>query len=181
MADIRLADAADLPAILDISNHYALTSPANFAVEPEPLDAWRDSWERTHATHPWLVAADGDMILGFAKAGPWKGRCAYDHAVETSVYLHHEHLGRGLGRRLYDRLFTIVEQQGYRVAIGGITLPNPASVALHEAMGMRCAATFERIGWKFGGWHDVGYWQRDLGEVGAPPGPIRTVQEVMAT
>jgi phosphinothricin acetyltransferase len=177
MADIRLADAADLPAILDISNHYALTSPANFAVEPEPLDAWRDSWTRTHETHPWLVAVADGTVLGFAKASPWKGRCAYDHAAETSVYLHPEHLGHGLGRRLYETLFAMIEQQGYRIAIGGITLPNPASVALHEAMGMRRAALFERIGWKFGRWHDVGYWQRELGEVGAP-GVIRAVAEV---
>lgn len=182
---IRCALPDDLPAILGLSNHYAATTAANFAVEPESINDWQRSFEQTHETHPWLVAVDRDGdggssgLLGFAKASPWKGRCAYEFAAEVTVYVAPEQHGRGIGRALYERLFEILRAQGYRTLLGGITLPNDASVRLHEAMGMHRAALFEQIGWKFGMWHDVGYWLINLaGDSPPPDGGIRRVGEV---
>jgi phosphinothricin acetyltransferase len=175
--DIRLARFDDLPAILAISNRAAEHTPANFAVEPETLESWQESWRSTHATHPWFVATDaGGAVLGFAKASPWKGRCAYHWAVEASVYVHEDHQRRGVGTALYGALIPTLAAQGYHVALGGITVPNPASVRLHESFGFHRVALLERVGWKFGRWHDVGYWELFLRQ--GAPGPIRPVAEI---
>jgi phosphinothricin acetyltransferase len=128
---------------------------------------------------PWVVAADDDgALVGFAKASPWKGRCAYDWTAETTVYVHPDHHGRGLGRELYRRLVSILEAQGYQTLLGGITVPNPASVRLHESLGFRRVALLEQVGWKFGRWHDVGYWELRLQGDETPPTAIKPVGDV---
>ncbi len=161
--EIRLASANDLPGILTISNRAVLHTAANFAIEPETPDAWRADYHQTHEMFPWFVATDETgEVLGFAKASPWKGRCAYAWTAETTVYVHNEHHGRGLGTRLYTRLVATLRAQGYRTLLGGITQPNPASVRLHESLGFRRVALLEQVGWKFNRWHDVGYWQLQL-------------------
>lgn len=181
MVAVRLAREADLPFILRISNRAAAETTANFAVEPESLEAWRSDFAATRAFFPWFVAPDDrDEVVGFAKAGPWKGRCAYAFSVEVAVYVLPEHHRRGIGRALYARLLETVEAQGYRSAIGGIAQPNEPSVKLHESFGMRRVALFERIGWKFDRWHDVGYWQVEFHPREPPPERIRPVSEIVA-
>lgn len=199
---IRLATEADIAPLLAISNWAAVNTPANFAIEPEPLDDWLESWRATHERHPWLVAVedeascDGSVaddprpggpqtpgppsirppsaIIGFAKASPHRGRCAYAYTAETSVYVHPEHHGRGVGRALYERLLPILKAQGYVTILAGITLPNSASQRLHESFGFRRIGVFQRVGWKFDQWHDVSYWQLDLQSDGPPmPPPTR--------
>ncbi len=167
---IRLATANDLPGMLAISNWAALHTAANFAVEPETPDAWRADYDRTHEMFPWLVATgETGVVLAFARASPWKGRCAYAWTAETTVYVHPEHHGRGLGTTLYTTLVETLRAQGYRTLLGGITQPNPASVKLHESLGFRRVALLEQVGWKFDRWHDVGYWQLQLaGDTGTP-------------
>ena len=108
---------------------------------------------------PWLVAEDSEGITGYAYAGPWNSRCAYRHSVEVSVYLRVDATGSGIGTALYRALFDRLEAAGTHVVIAGIALPNEASVALHERFGMRQVAHFEEVGFKFGSWIDVGYWQ----------------------
>ena len=108
---------------------------------------------------PWLVALDADQCLGYAYATRWKERFAYRFSVESTVYLAPAASGRGLGSALYRALFDELKALGVHAVVGGITLPNPASVALHEKMGMRKVAHFAEIGFKFGEWVDVGYWQ----------------------
>lgn len=174
-AIVRLARRDDVPAVLDIANHYALNTTANFAVEPETLDDWRGAFDGSSDRYPWIVAEVDGAVVGFAKATPWKGRCAYAHSAEVTVYLRPGCAGRGLGKALYRRLFAIMEAQGFRSALGGITLPNDASVALHESMGMKRVALFERIGFKFDAWRDVGYWQINWGD--GAPSALRTVAE----
>ncbi|MCA9291907.1 MAG: N-acetyltransferase [Phycisphaerales bacterium] len=178
MHHVRLAVADDLPTILEISNWAALHTAANFAIEPESFDSWSRSFLDTSERYPWLVADTGGAVIGFAKASPWKGRCAYHWAAETTVYVQPDAHGRGIGRALYVRLIDLLDRQGYRTLLGGITLPNVASVALHESCGFRHVATFERVGWKFDRWHDVGYWERLLGASDETPRAIRPVREV---
>jgi L-amino acid N-acyltransferase YncA len=181
MADIRLATFEDLPGILAISNWAAEHTPANFAVEPETLESWQQEWRETHEMYAWLVAAgEGGAIIGFAKAAPWKGRCAYNWSAETTVYIHPDHHGRGLGTALYGKLIRILTAQGYRTLLGGITVPNPASVRLHESLGFRRVALLEQVGWKFDRWHDVGYWELRLQEGDGAPEAIRPVSGVRA-
>lgn len=111
---------------------------------------------------PYLVAAPDDRIVGYAYASRWHDRSAYRYSVETSIYVDRDHLGHGHGIRLYSTLLDRLKEQGLHSAIGGIALPNAASVALHEALGFRKVAHYEQVGFKQGRWHDVGYWQRLL-------------------
>lgn len=181
---IRLATEADIAPLLAISNWAAMHTPANFAIEPEPLDDWLRSWCDTHERFPWLVACDDEgRVIGFAKAGAHKGRCAYAYTAEVSVYVHPEHHGRRIGHALYARLLAILTAQGFVTLLAGITTPNPASQRLHESFGFQRVATYQRVGWKFGRWHDVGYWQLMLrdGSPAAPPQAIRSVAQAMAS
>ncbi len=179
MTRIRLAGKEDLPEILAISNWAARHTAANFAVEPERLEDWRKEWLTNRREYPWLVAVDGGgEVVGFAKASPWKGRCAYNWTAEVTVYVRSEHHRQGHARALYGRLIEVLKAQGYRTLLGGITQPNEASVRLHESFGMKRVAMFETIGWKFEKWHDVGYWQLILQDGDAPPQRVCPVSEV---
>lgn len=190
MVHIRQTMLADIPAILDIANWYAANTPANFAVIPEPLSMWEQAWREQHARHAWFVAQadenDGDQprpgIVGFAKASPFRLRCAYNWTIETTVYLRAGWHGRGIGRHLYERVLSVSRRQGYRKAIGGITLPNPASVSLHEHFGFRHVGTMFRVGWKFGQWHDVGFWELEFdgGDSLEPVDSIALVADCLA-
>ena len=178
MTEIRLADFDDLSAILAISNWAATNTAANFAIEPETLESWQAEWCETHALYPYLVAVDHhNTIVGFAKASPWKGRCAYAFSAEVTVFVHPDHHGQGIGKALYGRLIPTLKAQGYQSLLAGITQPNEASVRLHESFGFHRVALFERVGWKFDQWHDVGYWELLLQEETARPSPIIAVRE----
>lgn len=179
---IRLATRDDIPAILAISNWAAVNTSANFAIEPELLESWRKSYDETHRMFPWLVAMDDtNAALGFAKASPHRGRCAYAWTAEVSVYIHPHQHGKGIGTALYEQLMPILRGQGYVTLIAGITTPNPASEKLHAAFGFTRIGAFERVGWKFNQWHDVSYWQAMLSSDSAPPLKIKPVADVRAT
>jgi L-amino acid N-acyltransferase YncA len=120
------------------------------------------------------VACDDDgRVIGYAYATRHRERAGYRWSVDVSVYVDAAHHGRGVGRRLYEELFALLRRQRFVNAYAGIALPNPASVALHEAIGMRRVALYERVGWKFGAWHDVAWYGIRLAEPeGQPPEPI---------
>jgi len=98
-------------------------------------------------------------VQGFCYASTWKGRFAYGYSVESSIYLRPASTDTGIGTRLYDNLLRDLRHRGLHAVIGGIALPNERSVSFHEKMGLRKAAHFEQVGWKFNRWIDVGYWQ----------------------
>ena len=158
---IRSAAEADADAIADIYNYYVTDTIVTFEEEPVSDD---EIARRIHyvqsAGLPWLVAEENGEILGYAYATPWKERIGYRFSVETTVYLSKDCTGRGIGSQLYAELFRLLEQAGVRCVVGGVALPNDASVALHEKFGMSKVAEFERIGVKFDQWINVGYWQR---------------------
>ncbi|BFM48792.1 arsinothricin resistance N-acetyltransferase ArsN1 family B [Marinomonas sp. THO17] len=157
---IREVTANDVEAILAIYNHYISHTIVSF--EEEVISA-KDLLQRVEAVHatglPWLVFEAEGKILGYAYASQWKARSAYRFVVEASVYLHPEQGGKGLGTILYEALFERLKKQNLQAVIGCITLPNPASVALHEKFGMEKVGHFAKVGRKFDAWHDVGYWQ----------------------
>jgi phosphinothricin acetyltransferase len=111
---------------------------------------------------PYIVAESDGEIVGYAYASKWKGRCAYKFSAEVTVYLSPDATTQGHGTRLYEVLFAELRQRSYHIAIAGIALPNPVSVALHERFGMEKVAHFNEVGFKFGHWVDVGYWQVKL-------------------
>jgi L-amino acid N-acyltransferase YncA len=131
--------------------------------------------ERITLTHPWLVAQDGGEIIGFAYGTEHRARPAYRWAADVTVYVKGDRHRQGIGRALYEALLRLLAEQGLHVACAGITLPNRASVGVHEALGFEPVGVYRRIGYKLGGWHDVGWWQRELLPVGAAaparPGP----------
>lgn len=159
---LRDAEAGDAARLAEIYDHYVRETVVTFEEEPVGADGMASRVQEIAARWPWLVIERDGRLTGYAYAAPWKSRSAYRHSVECTVYLAPEAVGRGDGRRLYDALLPQLAARGAHVAIGGIALPNAASVALHEACGFRKVAHFSEVGWKFGRWVDVGYWERRL-------------------
>jgi phosphinothricin acetyltransferase len=159
---IRMATAADAAAALAIYAPVVRTSAITFEYDVPSVDEIATRVQTVTARFPWLVfARDGDVV-GYAYATTWRARAAYQWAVETTVYVRDDGHRQGVGRSLYRSLLACLRLQGFRLAIGGITLPNAASVALHEAMGFRPAGVHRRCGYKLGAWHDVGFWDLAL-------------------
>lgn len=178
------ARRSDLPRILEISNWAAAHTTANFATEPEPLEKWQSTYEATHLMYPWLVAVGEDRhepARAWAKAGPHHLRGAYAWSAEVSVYVAPEFHGQGLGKRLYRELIPILKAQGYATLLAGITSPNPASERLHASVGFTRCSTYHRVGYKWGQWLDVGYWELHLRTGDEPPAPIKPVAAVYGT
>jgi phosphinothricin acetyltransferase len=167
---LRVARPDDAAAIAGIYAPFVTGSAVSFETEPPGEAAMRIRIEAGGDLYPWLVGEDEDgTVLGYAYAARFRERPAYRFAVETSVYLRGGAAGRGLGRRLYEPLLAILEEQGFTQAIAAITLPNAASVRLHERLGFERAGTYRQVGWKLGAWHDVGLWQKALAPAGTPP------------
>ena len=163
MQTIRSAIAQDAAVIADIYNYYILNSTATFEEQEVDQHGIGLRLEETASSDlPYLVVELDDQVKGYAYASKWKGRCAYRYTVETTVYLAADACGGGLGSLLYHALFDQLRALSYHAAIAGISLPNDASVAMHEKFGMHKVAHFEEVGFKFGNWVDVGYWQLKL-------------------
>lgn len=160
---IRPATPSDADAIARIYNHYVLDTIVTFEEQPVSVQEMAERIsEVAAAALPWLVAEEAGQVIGYAYASKWKGRCAYRYSVESTVYLEPNAAGKGHGTRLYEQLFALLRARGVHVVIGGIALPNAASIALHEKLGMRQAGLFSEVGFKFEKWIDVGYWQITL-------------------
>lgn len=156
---IRDATPADAAAIAAIYTHYVETTV--ISMENAPVDAAemaRRVADVQAADLPWLVIVEDGELLAYAYASKWRARPGYRHAVESSVYVAAGRRGRGLGLALYRALLARLHGR-FHCVIGGIALPNAASVALHERLGFRQVACFSEVGHKFGQWVDVGYWQ----------------------
>jgi phosphinothricin acetyltransferase len=167
---IRAATPEDAAAIATIYAPYVEGSAVSFEVEPPGAEMVAARMAEGAALYPWLVAESADGgIAGYAYACAFRARPAYRFAVETTIYLSDEAQGRGLGRRLYAMLLEILRAQGFTQAIAAISLPNDASVHLHERLGFGHAGTYRQVGWKLGRWWDVGLWQCPLAPAGDPP------------
>jgi phosphinothricin acetyltransferase len=157
---IRACTAADAAAITEIYNHYIRETVVTFEETPVTAAEMAKRIEDVSARFPWLVWEDGGAVVGYAYAAAWKSRSAYRFSVETTIYLAAGHHGRGIGLSLYGALLAELRAaRGFHSAVGGIALPNPASIALHEKLGFRKIAHFVEVGRKFDRWVDVGYWQ----------------------
>lgn len=160
---IRAATCTDAPAIAAIYNPYISQSCISFEEVPvTPDDIAQRMQQVQQQGLPYLVACRHGQVIGYCYATPWRVRSAYRFSVEVSVYLAAHAHGQGIGTALYQTLLLQLTAAGYHLAIGGITLPNEKSVALHEKMGFVKVAHFSEVGFKQGAWRDVGYWQRKL-------------------
>ena len=157
---VRAVTAADAGAVAGIYNHYVLETVVTFEEEPVTSDEMSRRIDEVRAASlPWFVAERAGAIAGYAYASRWKARSAYRFSSEVTVYLAPEQGRRGIGSALYAELLSALRGSGLHAAIGGIALPNEASVALHERFGFKKVAHFEQTGFKFNRWIDVGYWQ----------------------
>lgn len=158
---IREASTEDAESIAEIYNHYILNSVATFEEEVIPPAEMANRIAHVQsAGFNWLVAEDSGSVVGYAYSALWKQRASYRNTAEVTVYLSSDAQSKGWGTMLYERLFRLLQEDSVHVIIGCVTLPNSASVALHEKFGMEKVAHFREVGRKFDQWLDVGYWQR---------------------
>jgi len=157
---LRPARDDDAVKIAEIYNHYVLQTVVTFETSAVSAAEMAGRMREIQARGlPWLVAEADGTVIGYAYAAPWRARHAYRFAVETTIYLEKDRGGAGVGSRLYARLIESLRQARIHCAIGGIALPNPASVALHEKLGFVKVAQFREVGFKHEQWIDTGYWQ----------------------
>lgn len=159
---IRDAIADDARGVCGIYNPYVLETTITFEEQAVTEQAMRERILETTAALPWLVSEEQGDILGYSYATRWKARPAYRYSVETTVYVKNGAVGRGLGTQLYVELIKRLRGLGMHRAMGGIALPNNASVALHQKLGFKKVAHFPEVGYKMGRWIDVAYWQLEL-------------------
>jgi phosphinothricin acetyltransferase len=175
---IRLARPEDASAVASIYGPVVETSPTTFEIEVPSEQEMRRRIDETLVRWPWLVFENGAGVSGYACATRHRERGAYQWSADVSVYIAPTQHRRGIGRALYTALLEILAMQGYCNAYAGITLPNTASVGLHEAIGFLHLGVYRGVGHKLGRWHDVGWWHfelRPLPERPEPPVLLRTV------
>src|SRR5262245_60452688 len=159
---ILLATANDLDAIRAIFNYFVANSTCTFQIEPETAEE-REEWFRERSeSHPVTVAEVEGRVIGWSALSPWKSRCAYAKSAEVSVYVHHEHHRRGVGRALLLDLIERAKAAKLHTIIGGACTEQPASLALQAALGFELVGTFRQVGRKFDRWLDVTYMQYSL-------------------
>jgi len=161
---IRAVSDRDVDSITKIYNYYITETVATFEEEPVTAEIMATRINRIKTDElPWLVAEDEmGNIVGYAYATKWRERFAYRFSAEVTVYLSVNNSGKGIGTKLYQALFTELQERSIHSVIAGITLPNSASIALHEKFAMQQVAHFKEVGFKFGQWLDTGYWQVQL-------------------
>ncbi|MBI3288213.1 MAG: N-acetyltransferase [Elusimicrobia bacterium] len=161
--DIRAARPQDAEALARVYNHYIEKTIVTFEESPVTAADMRARLAEIQGhSLPWLVAESGGALLGYAYGAKWKGRCSYRFSTESTIYLAQDAVGRGVGSSLYAALLAELRARKLHVVIGGVALPNDASIRLHEKLGFQKAAHFKEVGFKFGRWIDVGYWQLTL-------------------
>ena len=162
---VRPASEYDLGSINEIYNRYVIQAHFTFDIEPISIEARRE-WFNDHSVsgrHRVLVAVSGEAVMGFASSSRLRPKPAYETSVETSIYLAPDMVARGAGSTLYEQLFKVLEGEDVHRAYAGISLPNPASIALHERFGFKRVAHFTEQGRKFGRYWDVAWYEKPLG------------------
>lgn len=159
---VRPATVADAEAVQRIYAPVVLETAVSFEEVPPTVAEMAERITAISRTHPFLVAVKDGVVCGYVYGGPHAQRAAYRYSVGTTVYIALEMRRSGVGRALYGALLPELKRRGFHAAFAGIALPNPGSVALHEAVGFELVGIYREVGFKFGRWHDLGYWQRLL-------------------
>lgn len=156
---IRPVTTNDAQQLADIYNHYILNTVVTFDDIPFTIKAFEEKINSIYKVYPFFVFEENNKILGYSYANKWREKPAYRYTVESTVYLHTDALGRQIGSTLYAKLLSDLKHQNYHVVVGGLTLPNDASVKLHEKFGFKQVSHYKEVGLKFNKWLDVGFWQ----------------------
>ena len=166
---LRVAEPRDGAAFAAIYGPIVRDTFISFETDPPSAEAMAERVRQKLPTHPWLAAELDGRVIGYAHAGPFRDRAAYRWSVDVTPYVHEDARGEGVGRRLYEALFAILKLQGFRSAFAGVVLPNPRSIGLHEAFAFEPVGVYREVGFKHGGWRDVGWWRLGLSDDPAPP------------
>lgn len=181
---LRLATPADGPAVAALYAPYVRETSITFEYDVPSGEEFGQRIAKVLELAPWLLAVEsgrgGETLLGYAYGGTWRARVAYRWVAETAVYVAQDQHRRGIGRALYAALLDLLRLQGFCRAIGGITLPNAGSVALHEALGFQFVGTYPKCGFKQGTWWDVGFWDLELQPHPREPRETLSVAALMA-
>jgi L-amino acid N-acyltransferase YncA len=162
MIKVRPATPADAARCADIYRPFVCETWVSFELEPPDTAEMEKRIAACSATHAWLVAELDGGLVGYAYGSPHRAREAYATSCDVAVYVDPAFARKGIGRTLYDVLLPTLKAKGSHAAFAGIALPNPGSIALHEGMGFAPIGVYHEVGWKMGGWRDVGWWQRLL-------------------
>jgi L-amino acid N-acyltransferase YncA len=176
MKKLRLARAADARAVQEIYGPIVADTVISFESEVPDEREMQTRIAEISAFAPWLVCEEDGRVSGYAYASRHRPRAAYAWCVDVSVYVRDGQRRTGVGRALYSVIFDLLRLQGFYAAHAGITLPNAASVGLHESLGFRRVGVYEKVGFKRGAWHDVGWWQLPLRERTGAPAPALTIE-----
>lgn len=176
--NIRIVERADVDGILEIYVPHVTEGTASFEMEPpSPAKMWdRIRFYLNHA--PWLVMEINGSIAGYAYASEHRARAAYSWSIEVSVYIQPQYHRQGIGRRLYACLIEMIEAQGFKTILAGITMPNDPSEHIHRAMGFKLIGTYHKVGYKHNQWRDTRWYELDLNPENLPPHPIKTMKEM---
>lgn len=177
---IRFVQPTDAADIVAIYGPYCESTIVSFEVVSPTIEQMADRIREISDTYPWLVAEIDGRIASYVYANRHRERAAYQWAVDVAVYVSPDFQRHGVGRALYTTLFSILREQGYFKAIAGVSLPNVASVGLHERMGFRPAAVYHGVGYKCGRWIDVGWWELELQAERANPAEPRPIGAIRA-
>lgn len=179
---VRLATKTDISAVQSIYAVFVEKTAATFEIVPPSVLEMETRFEGISRRFPWLVSQTPDgSITGFAYASAHSDRGAYEWSANTSIYINGQWHGQGVGRALYSSLIRLLKLQGFYNAFAGITLPNHASVALHQSLGYRHIGTFSRIGFKLGAWHPVSWWHLELHPLDLTPVQPRLPSELIGS
>ena len=180
-ATIRVATEDDAAGVAAIYGPYVRDTAISFEVDPPPAAEMRQRIARTLQQYPWLVCASGDDLVGYSYGSQFRVRAAYQWSTEVTVYVAPQAHRHGVGRALYTSLIRILALQRYYRAYAGITLPNPASIGLHELLGFTRVALYHAVGFKLGAWHDVGSWELSLQPASLPSAPPLSFDSVRSS
>jgi L-amino acid N-acyltransferase YncA len=156
---IRTVTIQDAQQLVNIYNYYVINSIVTLDLVPFSILDFEDKIKTISNNFPFIVYEENNEVWGYAYANTFRTKPAYKNTVELTVYIKHAELGKQIGKKLYAELLEQLKNRNYHVVIGGLTLPNDASVKLHENFGFEKVAHFKEVGYKFDKWHDVGFWQ----------------------
>jgi phosphinothricin acetyltransferase len=164
---VRAGVEADLPALTEIYNHYVVTSAISFDTKPFTVEArrsWLAHYQRTGRHRLFVGVDDTSSILGYATSSPFRPKAAYNPSVETTVYCRPTATGRGVGSLLYGHLLKALADEDVHRAYAGVTLPNDASVRLHQKLGFTEIGVFHEVGRKHDRYWDVLWFERPVSQ-----------------
>lgn len=178
MIEVRLATKEDAENFIEIYSPNIVNTAISFETEIPSVEEFEKRIEKCLQKFPWIVCSIDKKIAGYVYASSHRDREAYQWSCECSVYVHEKFQGKKMGKELYHLLFDILKHQQFRNVYAGITLPNNASVKLHERCGFTHFATYENAGYKFGEWHSVGWWKLRINDYDLNPSPPLKILQI---